>query len=273
MPLLSIITINYNNGAGLQKTVDSVVGQTHRDYEFIVIDGGSTDSSKDIIAKHLSQITYSVSEKDGGIYDAQNKGIAVAKGEYLLFLNSGDCFHNTNVVAAFSHFVNTTKVGIAYGNTQIIENGNKTNLQQPPQQLDKYYFFKYTLNHQACFIKKSLFDEFGLYSLQYKICSDFEFFLKVFSKYPEVYAYFNETVCDYDKTGLSSDKANYERVVKEKHAILKQYLSKEEYANCYKRALNELPFKYRFLSKVYRLPLIGPMLKNTLTALFPGDKK
>lgn len=273
MPLLSIITINYNNAAGLQKTVDSVLSQTGTDYEFIVIDGGSTDGSKDIIAKHNSRIAYSVSEKDGGIYDAQNKGIAVAKGEYLLFLNSGDTFHSQNVVTAFSKFVTTTKAGVVYGNSQIIENGVKTTIQQPPQQLDKYYFFKYTLNHQACFIQKSLFDEFGLYSLNYKICSDFEFFLKVFNKYPETYLYFNETVCDYDKTGLSSDKANYERVVKEKHAILKQYLSKEEYADCYKRALNELPFKYRFLSKVYRLPLIGPMLKNTLTALFPGDKK
>ncbi|MDR2910496.1 MAG: glycosyltransferase [Bacteroidales bacterium] len=93
---LSIITINLNNVAGLQKTIESVVKQTFTDYEYIVIDGGSTDGSADIIKQHANKITYWVSEPDKGIYNAMNKGIRVAKGEYCLFLNSGDWLINSN---------------------------------------------------------------------------------------------------------------------------------------------------------------------------------
>ena len=87
---LSIITINYNNLAGLQKTIESVVSQTFRDFEWIVIDGGSVDGSRELIERYANSFSYWVSEPDKGIYNAMNKGIVVAKGDYLLFLNSGD---------------------------------------------------------------------------------------------------------------------------------------------------------------------------------------
>ena len=87
---LSIITINYNNREGLKKTINSVINQTFRDFEYILIDGGSEDGSKEIILQHEAQFSYWRSEKDHGIYNAMNKGILAAKGDYLLFLNSGD---------------------------------------------------------------------------------------------------------------------------------------------------------------------------------------
>ncbi len=89
---LSIITVNLNNKDGLQKTIDSVISQTFKDFEWIVIDGGSTDGSKELIEKYSDYISYWVSEPDKGIYNAMNKGIKVAKGDYLEFLNSGDIF-------------------------------------------------------------------------------------------------------------------------------------------------------------------------------------
>src|SRR5690606_22317295 len=95
---LSIVTINLNNLVGLQKTMQSVFNQTFTDYEYIVIDGGSTDGSKEYIEKHTNKLVYWVSEKDGGVYEAMNKGIIKATGEYCNFLNSGDYFWNNSVL-------------------------------------------------------------------------------------------------------------------------------------------------------------------------------
>ena len=97
---LSVITVNFNHKEGLKNTINSVICQKDfDDYEFIVIDGGSTDGSKDVIVENSSRISYWVSEKDGGIYNGMNKGIKVAKGEYLIFMNSGDTFYNDHVLA------------------------------------------------------------------------------------------------------------------------------------------------------------------------------
>ena len=94
----SIITVNYNDAQGLEDTIKSVVSQTYNDYEFIIIDGGSTDDSKYIIEENQSQIDYWVSEPDKGIFNAMNKGILASKGDYLIFMNSGDCFYNEKVL-------------------------------------------------------------------------------------------------------------------------------------------------------------------------------
>ena len=100
-PKLSIITVNLNNAAGLQKTIESVINQTFTDYEFIIIDGGSTDSSLEIIKQYANKITYWVSEPDNGIYNGMNKGIGQADGEYCFFLNSGDWMIENNTLYKF----------------------------------------------------------------------------------------------------------------------------------------------------------------------------
>ena len=116
MPKISIITINYNNLEGLKRTMESVVNQTWREFEYIVIDGGSTDRSAAYIASQSENIDYWVSEPDNGIYNAMNKGIAKATGEYLLFLNSGDSFYDANVLQNVSNFFNND-LSIIYGNS------------------------------------------------------------------------------------------------------------------------------------------------------------
>ncbi|MFT4805390.1 MAG: glycosyltransferase involved in cell wall biosynthesis, partial [Psychroserpens sp.] len=95
---LSIITINFNNAVGLKKTIESVVNQTSNDFEYIVIDGGSNDGSVDVIKEYEAKVSYWVSEVDKGIYHAMNKGILLAKGDYLEFLNSGDILVNETVI-------------------------------------------------------------------------------------------------------------------------------------------------------------------------------
>ena len=99
---LSIITVNFNNVEGLRKTAESIVSQTFQDFEWIVIDGGSTDGSKELIEQYSDRIAYWCSEKDSGIYNAMNKGVRYAKGEYINFMNSGDCFADSSVLSDVS---------------------------------------------------------------------------------------------------------------------------------------------------------------------------
>ena len=118
---LSIITINYNNAIGLKKTIESLIEQSYQEYEYIVIDGGSDDGSKEVIWESLRYVSSWCSEKDTGVYNAMNKGIMRATGEYLLFLNSGDYLYDSTVLED----VTSTLSGedIIYGDLLYVENG------------------------------------------------------------------------------------------------------------------------------------------------------
>lgn len=229
MSFISIITINYNNASGLEKTIKSVINQTTGDYELIVIDGGSTDESVNIINKNTSFIKISVSEKDKGIYDAQNKGISLAKGKYLIFMNSGDCFTDDKVLENTIDFIKKNDdYKIYYGNTNLIEKDGKIEALNPPEFIDLYFFYTATINHQSCFIHKSLFESYGYYNLNYKICSDYEFLLKVFVKEPEVFKYININICNYENYGMSKDLQLFQKVVDERNLIKLNLLDNEQ---------------------------------------------
>ena len=146
----SIITINYNNCEGLRRTIESVVNQTCRDFEYIIIDGGSTDGSVDVIKQYANQIDYWVSEPDKGIYNAMNKGVAVAKGEYCLFMNSGDCLYNNSVIGdVLSQGLDADVVcgDICFERNNICPN---------PESVTMRTFYKGTLYHQASFISTKM---------------------------------------------------------------------------------------------------------------------
>ena len=142
----SIITINYNEGAGLKRTIDSVLSQTCRDYEYIVIDGGSTDNSIEAIRQNAEGIAYWTSEKDRGIYHAMNKGIKAAKGDYCIFMNSGDTFYDTEALAhvvTAGQWADVVCGDICFGEDNICPN---------PERVTMKTFYKHTLYHQASFI-------------------------------------------------------------------------------------------------------------------------
>lgn len=168
---LSIITVNLNNRDGLKKTIDSVVAQTFRDFEWIVIDGGSTDGSRELIEQYAECFAYWVSEPDKGIYNAMNKGIRVAKGEYLQFLNSGDWLVDEEVLEKV--FDSGPDEQIVYGDC--LESDGS--LHVFPSSLDALYFHRDMLNHQASFIRASLFSDSG-YDESYRYASDWEFYLR-----------------------------------------------------------------------------------------------
>lgn len=204
---LSIITINLNNASGLRKTIESVVSQTFSDFEYIIIDGGSSDGSVDVIKDNSDKITYWVSEPDKGIYNAMNKGIAKASGEYCLFLNSGDWLVDDNVL--YSVFKNDVSADILFGNTIAINNDGTKLIKGPStSNISAYQLITNTLPHQGSYIKRSLFDIFGKYDECFEIVSDWKFFLgMILFKNVSVH-YINSVVSFIDPNGISNKKVD-----------------------------------------------------------------
>lgn len=170
----SIITVNYNNKDGLEKTIKSIIGQTFYDYELIIIDGGSNDGSADILKEYDAFITYWISEKDKGIYNAMNKGILKATGEYLNFMNSGDCFYTPDILEKVDKIKTDADfiVGKDYHFSDKTKKGHASN--HPPY-ITMIHFFTSTLDHQSSFIKRELFNN-SLYNENYRWVSDWVFF-------------------------------------------------------------------------------------------------
>lgn len=171
---LSIITINLNNRNGLKRTIDSVINQTFTDYEWIVIDGGSTDGSKELIEQYSDLFAYWVSEPDKGIYNAMNKGIAHAHGDWLQFLNSGDwLFENTTIEKVFSKEYDAD---VLYGDVTYVNptNAKVVRVESKPDNIDLFFFYHNTLCHQASFYRKNVFFN-SLYDESFSICGDIAF--------------------------------------------------------------------------------------------------
>ena len=172
MTKLSIITINFNNCDGLKKTINSVANQIFRDFEWIVIDGGSTDGSCELIEHNSEFFSYWVSEPDNGVYQAMNKGIVKAKGEYVVFMNSGDCFADSKVLDDVSNELDCNIVA-GYVKEDVTNDTIK-----PPSDLTPWYILRQNIPHQAEFIKLSLFNSIALYSEDLKLLADYEFNLR-----------------------------------------------------------------------------------------------
>jgi glycosyltransferase involved in cell wall biosynthesis len=195
---ISIITVNYNNGKGLKRTIESVFSQSFLNYEYIVIDGGSVDGSREIIENYSSKIDYWISEKDKGVYDAMNKGIAKATGEYCYFLNSGDYLWSNDVLERL--FTVDFSEDILYGN--MIPEG-KNRIEHSLKQISFYDFFVGSVYHQAAFIRRKLFDSIGMYDQQYKVVADWEFFLKAIFIHHCTTRYVDIEIACYEIGGLS----------------------------------------------------------------------
>ena len=214
---LSIITINYNNVNGLKRTFETVLSQNFQDFEYIVIDGGSTDGSKALIEKFADKISYYVSEPDAGIYDAMNKGISKASNAYLLFLNSGDVFCNVEVLQNCD--LKNKKKDILYADIFNVYANEKV-LRKYDMKIGFEFMFQGTFCHNATFIKRDLFTKFGLYNLKYKIVSDWHFFMKVLFKNNCTYQHLDFPLIEYDRNGFSSLPQNQFMLENERNEIL-----------------------------------------------------
>lgn len=212
---LSIITI-CKNEPNLRRTLDSINNQTFKDFEWIVIDGKSDSKIIKIFDEYRDRINFFTSEVDRGIYNAYNKAIKKAHGEYVCFMNAGDVFYDDMVLE--NVFGRKQTADILYGNTNIIK-GKKSYIEEAPDTIDKYFFMYGTINHQSCFIKTSLFKKYGLYNESYKIASDFEKFI-VFAKHNVCFKKLNLVIATYYKNGISSNKSKTHREFEKiKHSL------------------------------------------------------
>ena len=231
---LTIITINYNNAFGLQKTMESVLNQTSGEFEYIIIDGQSTDESVEIIRKYEDlkvRNFFWISERDKGIYNAMNKGIQMAKGDYIQFLNSGDTLVGADVTEKMINELQNQEprtrskelkenseelgVGILYGNMLKKVGGkvicDKGFSGRQPTFLD---FYTGTLNHSPVYIKRSLFNDFGLYDETLKYVSDWKWYVQVILFGAVKPHYVDVDVVDFDMSGVST--TNWEKTLQEK---------------------------------------------------------
>lgn len=201
--------------------MNSILSQTSKDFEWIVIDGGSTDGSKVLIEQYSQHITYWVSEPDKGIYNAMNKGIKVAKGEYLLFLNSGDYLVTADIVGSFCN--GNYEEEIVYGMVVRKTNGELKVLDGflAKNDITLIDLYLQTLPHQATFFKSSLFEKYGLYNEDLKIVADRDFFFRSIIYGNVSVKFLPETISYFEDGGLSSTYSGYQE---EKQQILNKYV-------------------------------------------------
>jgi len=233
--ILTIITINRNNAAGLEKTLRSVLAQSETEFEYVVVDGASTDGSVSVIKqyeKRLGNRLKWVSEPDSGIYNAMNKGVEMASGSYLEFLNSGDCLVADNVVEKmYKALSDSGWPPILYGNMlKDMPDGLLRDKCFAGQEISLLGFYIGTLNHSPAYIRKSLFDKYGLYDESLRIVSDWKWYMKAIIFGGEKTVYTDLDVTLFDMNGISEtnkelDKAERAKVLAElvPSAILTDY--------------------------------------------------
>ena len=228
---LSIITINYNNRDGLKKAIDSVLAQTWKDFEWIAIDGGSNDGSKELIKQYQEHFAYWCSEPDKGVYNAMNKGIDKAKGDYLFFLNSGDCIYNPEVLAKIwgePHSADIVSGQVRQTNGKLLRTCDRSIAKQ---------LILDTLNHQGTFIKRNLFQSYK-YPEDYKIVSDWMGWVRWLLIENRSFEYVSTVIATQEEGGISSKENELEI---ERERALKEIFGF--------RMAEELPIVYGKLEK------------------------
>ena len=220
-PTFSIITVTYNAGKVLEDTIQSVVFQTYRNVEYIIVDGGSKDNTLEIAGKYRDRISKIISEPDKGLYDAMNKGIRLATGDYLCFLNAGDKFHDNDTL---QRMVDSLKDGelpdVLYGETAIVdENGNFQHMRRlsTPQQLNwKSFKQGMVVCHQAFFAKRELAVQ-EPYLLEYRFSADFDWCIRIMKRAQHLHNT-QLTLIDYLNEGLTTQ--NHNASLKERFRIM-----------------------------------------------------
>lgn len=219
--ILSIITINFNNVAGLKRTLESIMSQTYKEFEYIVIDGGSTDGSMEIINIYSDKINYWVSEPDKGIYHAMNKGIKASKGKYLQFLNSGDYLVDDLVVDRMLKSM-PEDCDLFIGRKISIRSDGKIQHEVQNRYLGMNTFYTSTLQHCSAYIKRELFYNYGFYDERLKIVSDWKWYMQVVGMHGAKVAFTDIETTYFDTTGISSTQKSLEK--KERRMVLEEAL-------------------------------------------------
>ena len=221
-PKFSVVTVTYNAQSTVEDTIQSVITQTYHAVEYILIDGASTDGTLSIVNRYRSKIAHVVSEPDRGLYDAMNKGIALATGDYLCFLNAGDCFHEDDTLQHIVHSLEGDRLpDVIYGNTAVVDIERhflRMRRLTPPEHLNwKSFRMGMRVCHQAFLAKRTLA---GPYDLRYRFSSDFDWCIRVMKKAHTLYNT-HLVVIDYLEEGITT--RNHRASLRERFRIMVHY--------------------------------------------------
>jgi len=213
--VISIITVVYNNINNIRAALNSVISQKYPWVQYIVIDGGSTDGTVEAIEEYQNNISLFISEPDKGIYDALNKGVELATGDVIAILHSDDLFYDEYVVSDMMRKISETGSELYFSDMAIVDNKSDKVLRYYMAHYFNRWMFRmgWMPPHPTCFIKKSLFDEFGLYSLDYKIAGDFDFLVRIFYSRDINWGYLNRVTVKMRQGGVSNDGFSSKRVI------------------------------------------------------------
>lgn len=310
---LTIITINYNNATGLKKTIESVFAQTYKDFQYIIIDGASTDGSVELIESMKTNYTIVetsrvvtvetnrvmtvetsrdlslLSEPDTGIYNAMNKGILMAKGEYIHFLNSGDWLVDERVVEDMLNEVYSEEVldknklieqtkesitersrsegpDIFVGNViKVRQDGKRKYVKHDNTNISLLTFYRGTIQHTSAYIKRSLFDKYGLYDENLKIVSDWKWYLQVAGLNKADVRFTDRYVSCFDMHGISSTNLKLDKA--ERRQVLEELIPTPILTDYDTHA-----FDIEQIQRLKRYPLIYKMMWFFERVLFKIDK-
>lgn len=198
---ISVITVNLNNVSGLEKTIKSVFNQTRKNIEYIIIDGGSTDGSVELLNKNADKFTYWVSQKDAGIYNAMNKGWKKASGNYCIFLNSGDYLFENTTIEQVEKEIDSTE--IIFGDI-IREKGNMRVKDIHPQEYSLFTLLYKNLPHQGCFIKRTLLEKLGGYDEEFQVLADWVFYNRAIIEENAKIKKVNHIISVFEMGGISN---------------------------------------------------------------------
>ena len=268
---LSIITINRNNAAGLEKTMLSVATQTFKDFEYVVIDGASTDGSVEVIKKLEHEFDHLkwVSESDSGIYNTMNKGLRMASGEYIQILNSADSLAASEVTERMLEELEKQGYpSIFYGNmVKCFPDGRKmVDKCFAGQEITMLGMYTGTLNHDPAYIRRDLFEKYGYYDESLKIVADWKWYLQALILGDEKPQYVDMDVTLFDMTGIS--ETNKELDKKEREAVLEQLFPKAVVAD-YER----FAFPISQIKRLQRHPWAYKLMWFVERCLFKMEKR
>lgn len=244
---ISIITVCKNAENAIEGTMLSVVTQNcfNENIEYVIVDGASTDKTVELIQQYANKYPIKwISEPDSGIYNAMNKGIKMASGDYLLFLNAGDCLVHYNVIKSLMDLFEGDEFDMIYGNAFFIDPiSGKYYIKTVYEPLDAYFFYQNALPHQATFYKRNLFEKFGSYEENFKIVSDVVLNKKFLYDEKASFKHVNIIISVFTEDGISS--TNKELGIKEIRIFQKNYFSDDEQQKIEKQIQKVKTIKFR----------------------------